>query len=90
MKPKFKIVGTFQIKGQSYVLTEYLDEMMFRVETNYLLGDLPIHNFSESLNRLNEDGTPNDDGIIFLLKNRGDIKKVVIGQMVELRKQIIN
>ena len=89
MNPKFKIVGLFQINGQSYIVTEYLDDMVFRVETNFLLGDFPVHNFCSSLNRLNNDGTPKEEHI-FHLKNRSDINKAVIGQEVELRKQPIN
>lgn len=81
MNIRFKIESTFRIRGKVYVMVNPLSADIFTMESNLLLGGIPIENWITDVN-----DSKDEDTYIFTLKNSRDENRLHVGEDVELAK----
>ena len=83
---KFRVEGVYEIDAQPVVLARKLEGGVFDVlrSASPQLGGLPIRRFAEEVRRLTPDGNPDLGVFGFVLENRQDKEKLLVGQIVEL------
>ncbi|HEX7902869.1 MAG TPA: hypothetical protein VF487_03240 [Chitinophagaceae bacterium] len=86
MVAKFEIESVFGLiaRGQIVIAAKRLDNVIFRLSDKSKLNDVPIENFTDIPKAHDKDGNIRYDLFVFILKNKEDKDKFVIGQVVEL------
>ena len=84
VKKKFKIEYILNLHGKTCLFARQLDKSNFIINEGSTIGGVPLESSLSQPRKLLENGKPDLDIFSLFLKNKNDIDKLKVDQIVEL------